>query len=76
MEETSMTTEPELPKVDIAQSAQERHEILEELERMAPDADAGPPPKRRDELTPDEQFAALQAQALGSGALGTDPYGR
>jgi hypothetical protein len=73
---TTMPTEPEHPNVDVGQSAEERHSIIEELQRTSPEDDAPPPRKRGDGPTSDEEFAALQAQGLGSGALGTDPHAR
>jgi hypothetical protein len=71
-----MANEPERPNVEVGQSAEERHSIIEELERTSPEDDALPPRKRGGQLTSDEEFAALQAQGLGAGALGTDPYAR
>jgi hypothetical protein len=71
-----MATEREHPNVDVGQSAEERHKIIEELERTSPEDDAPPQGKRGDRPTSDEAFAALQAQGLGAGALGTDPYAR
>jgi hypothetical protein len=59
-------------QVDIGQSAEERHELIEELEQMSHEDD-GPPPPERGKLTSEEEFEALQAQGLGAGALGTDP---
>jgi hypothetical protein len=73
---TTMASEPEHPKYDVGQSAEERHNIIEELERTSPEDDAPPTGKRGDQPTSDEEFAALQAQGLGSGALGTDPHAR
>ena len=70
-----MTTEPERPKVDVGQSAEERHSIIEELERTSPKDDA-PQRTPSDQPPSDEEFAALQAQGLGAGALGTDAYAR
>ena len=70
-----METEPEHPNVEVGQSAEERQNIIEELERTSPEDDA-PPPRKRSQPTSDEEFAALQAQGLGSGGLGTDPYAR
>jgi hypothetical protein len=70
-----MASDREHPNVDVGQSAEERQSIIEELERTSPEDDA-PPLGRRDEPTSDEEFAALQAQGLGAGALGTDPHAR
>ena len=66
-----METDPKNHSVDVGQSADERESIIEELKRTAPEDEA--PPQERGELTADETFEALQAQGLGSGALGTDP---
>ena len=71
-----MPSKPENPNVEVGQSAEERHSIIEELERTSPEDDAPPPRERGEQPTSDAEFAALQAQSLGAGALGTDPHAR
>jgi hypothetical protein len=67
----TMTADERSKNVDIGQSKEERDKLLEEL---AGTEDKSPP--RREGPSADDEFAALQAQGLGSGALGTDPSTR
>lgn len=67
-----METDPKNPSVDVAQTAEERESIIEELKRTSSEDEA--PLETKGELSADETFEALQAQGLGAGALGTDPH--
>ena len=67
-----MSADPRRLKIEVGQSDEEREKLIEELGAMEDDA----PPPRDSALTSEDEFAALQAQTLGAGALGTDPHTR
>jgi hypothetical protein len=66
-----VSPDPEHPIVDVGQSVEERHALLEELQQMRPEEPGPPAPEG---LTTDEPFAALQSEVLGANALGTSPF--